>query len=282
MSLRDFIPPVIFKVRSALINAVKGNGLNAEEKAMLAKNSVFKNKHAGKRCFILGTGSSVGIMDLTVLANEITIGMNEFHLHPDFAKIRPSYMVFSGFGIHNVPMEKQLSWYPSYGQTIKGISTPFINIVDYPMIDSRGLLSENDVHYFHVGHSFTELPKKGIDLTKSIFASQSVGALSIQIALYMGFSEIYLVGFDHDWLLRMFDHKPTHFYKHDNSILYKNVNEVSGISVSYEAGSLVTLFGNYSSLKEHAHKGGTHIFNATVGGMLDVFPRVSFESLFQS
>ncbi|MFT6869716.1 MAG: hypothetical protein ACJA2L_000969 [Polaribacter sp.] len=53
----------------------------------------------------------------------------------------------------------------------------------------------------------------GIDLTKSIYRFQNISILSIQIAIYMGFKEIYLVGLDHDWILRMFDKSHMHFLK---------------------------------------------------------------------
>lgn len=48
-----------------------------------------------------------------------------------------------------------------------------------------------------------------IDLTKLILGPQSVAILALQIAIYMGFNEIYLIGTEHDTLLTR---EYRHFY----------------------------------------------------------------------
>ncbi|MGK0327336.1 MAG: hypothetical protein ACJAYY_000301 [Paraglaciecola sp.] len=68
----------------------------------------------------------------------------------------------------------------------------------------------------------------GIDLTKSIYRFQNISILSIQIAIYMGFKEIYLVGLDHDWILRMFDKSHMHFLKKKQAFMV-NYQVINGI-----------------------------------------------------
>jgi hypothetical protein len=284
ISVKDFIPPVFLKLlRSSGVSEYyidkSGNRLHLPE--ILGKNEVLKNIHQGKRCFIVGTGSSIKKQNLKLLKNEFCIGLNEFFLHDDYSEIKPQYTVFSGFGIHNVPTEKHLSWYQNYEQTITGISQPLINICDYSFIQKNSLLKKSDVKFMHFQNGFEKLEQNGIDATQTLYASSSVSVMALQLALYMGFKEIFLVGFDHDWLLRMFDKQPTHFYNHDKSIIYKGHNEVEGISVLSELKSNVNLFSNYTFLKEYADKHNVAVYNATEGGMLDVFPRVKFESTFE-
>ena len=49
-----------------------------------------KNKHKGHRCFILGTAPGLNDLDMSLLNNEITIGMNTILRKED---ITPNYLV---------------------------------------------------------------------------------------------------------------------------------------------------------------------------------------------
>jgi hypothetical protein len=282
MKIKDFVPPIIGKgintVRS-LIGSLLNYKNESEYRAILSKNRNLKDKHLGQRCFILATGSSIAKMNLKPLIGEICIGLNEFHLHPDYNLIKPRYMVFSGFGIHTVDPDRHEKWYKHYCEITHSVSIPLINICDYKFISTRDLLLHNEKYFFQLGLSYNRLPHLGIDATSKLYASQGVGAMAIQMALYMGFSEIILVGFDHDWLLRMFDLNPTHFYDHNKSVIYKGHNEVESTTVSYQAMSLIKLFANYEALNSYAASQGITICNATLGGMLDVFPRVEFNDV---
>jgi hypothetical protein len=188
--------------------------------------------------------------------------------------------VFSGFGLHSkIPAEKRIPWYNNYEEHSRGISKVFLNISDFDLIQNNGLMSSCDVRYLQYKYPLSSLSNFDLDPTKRMYSSASVSIMALQIALVMGFKEIVLVGFDHDWLLRMFDERPTHFYDHDKSIIYKGISEVKGISVISELRSSVTLFESYIFLKEFADKRNTSILNATDGGILDIFPRVDLKSL---
>lgn len=287
LKLSDFIPPVAFKIfrpgsKKNIYYKVNSKGKLVPEKIsnILNKNQSLKDIHSGKRCFIIGAGSSINSQNLKFLKNEISIGLNEFFLHDDYPVIKPKYMIFSGFGIHNVPTEKQILWYKNYEEKIAGISTPIINICDYNYLSKNNLLAQSGVKFIRYENNYENILNDGIDATANMYASQGVGAMAIQNAVYMGFKEIILLGFDHDWLLRMFDNKPTHFFDHNKSIIYKGHREVEGITVQYQLQSLSKLFLNYIHLKEYTDTKGITILNATESSMLDVFPLVKYESLF--
>lgn len=288
LKLKDFIPPILIKILTYKKKTTpvyfnvdsSGKEISIGINEILKENESLKNIHQGKRCFIVGAGSSIKKQNLKLLKNEITFGLNEFFLHPDYKEIKPKYLIFSGFGIHNVPVEKQLLWYKNYEDKIAGISTPIINVCDHNFISKNKLLSKIDKKFIQYESNLETLSGNGIDATKSLYACQGVGAMAIQVAMYMGFKEIILLGFDHDWLLRMFDNKPTHFYDHNNSIIYKGHSEVKGMSVLYQLDSLSKLFMNYTYLKNYADDTTITVANATEGGMLDVFPLVKYESLF--
>jgi hypothetical protein len=103
----------------------------------------------------------------------------------------------------------------------------------------------------------------------SKFATSTFAAL--QIAVYMGFNPIYLVGVDLEWKT------------------FKGANDVNHFDPGYNAKSCTeekymeisrAQLRAYEIAKHAADKAGVEIFNATVGGKLEVFPRVEFEGLF--
>lgn len=275
--IRSLIPPALAEWR----RAQKSRKEDRKYSFITDQNLQLKSaENQKKRCFIVGTGRSITKQNLRLLRGEVCLGLNEFFLHKDYSYIRPQYLVFSGFAVHNDPMEVRVAWYKQYEDKIKNISTPIINFPDYNFILSRGFLAGMPKFFIRFDRPYDELPDRGFDATKSLYESQSVSVMALQIAIYMGFKQIYLVGLDHDWLLRIFDAKPTHFYEQRRSIIYKNVREVEQSSFSDQLAANYRLFSQYADILAYAQLHSIAIFNATAGGLLDVFPRTDFTSLF--
>jgi len=57
-----------------------------------SKNLELKDKHLGKRAFIIGNGPSILNQDLTRLSNEVTFVLNSFFYHPQYEQISPTYL----------------------------------------------------------------------------------------------------------------------------------------------------------------------------------------------
>ena len=74
--------------------------LEANKKEIDKKKSIeaFKNKHKGKRCFILGTGHSLTKDTINKLRNEITIGVNGIYFAKEKYDFEPTYICFTDRG----------------------------------------------------------------------------------------------------------------------------------------------------------------------------------------
>ena len=88
----------------------------------------------------------------------------------------------------------------------------------------------------------------------------------MQLAAYMGFKEIYLLGVDFSYGGQKKNEAYTHFY-----------NEKKITSIGFV--NLVTLA--YQSAKQYADEHGLKIYNATRGGKLEIFERINFDDLFK-
>lgn len=59
----------------------------------LMNNEELKNKHKGRRLFVVGNGPSINEQDLRPLKAEITFFVNRGFLHPHYETIQPTYHI---------------------------------------------------------------------------------------------------------------------------------------------------------------------------------------------
>lgn len=270
----------------------KNNELSTDIQKTLSINEKFRDIHKGERCFIVGTGPSIKSQNLLPLKNETVFSLSRFYHHEHYKLIKPKYQVFSGLILHPHVFEKKNLPYDFYHEAeMKIISDEiFTHCGDKNLINTNQLFNKHQVNYIAPYAGINDIHKIGIDLTQSIFGYYVISELAIQIALFMGFKEIYLLGLDHTWLKevinnRKFDHQ---FYPLNTGILGKknlsefNIKVQSGITFQ----KLITMYSGfhngYNALKEYGETKGIKIYNATKGGMLEIFERIELEEVLKS
>ena len=239
----------------------------------------FRNQYLGKRCFIMGNGPSINLMNLNRLGNEFVWSSNR------------AYLLFP-----------KLSWRPSFytavdTRVVPDIATDLDNIINilpdtcffFPVgFRERYILRSKENIYW-----FNEVPLRDNDLSITMFSDnaakwvsgvRTVTISALQLAVYFGFNPIYLIGCDT-------------FYSIPKSIQHENENSDLLISTEDDDPNhfLPNYFGkgkkwhnphvdrmiiHYQHAKLFCDQSGIKIFNATVGGKLEVFPRVNYEDLF--
>ena len=97
----------------------------------------------------------------------------------------------------------------------------------------------------------------------------------------MGFSEIYLIGTEHDLV---YTGKYSHFYAYNEECSSKEEKSDGTFDVPYKniLHSHAMLWKQYELMDKLAVKKNAKIYNATVGGALDVFERADFKELFKN
>jgi len=225
-----------------------------------------KNKYCGKRCFIIGNGPSLKSEDLEILYlhNEISFAANYI------SKIFP-----------------QTNWRPTfYSVTDEGHQRRLIDVMsetgaDFKIFRKKSYfwtrkVAGNCIWLNAIGNRKLLLhPLFSENILKNIYAIASVTYISIQIAVYLGFKNIYLIGVDNnyaksinkDGIIREKRGVKSHFYSNDD--IKENV-----------CGAEWEMNIAYESAKSYADEHGICIYNATRGGNLEKFPRVDFDTLF--
>lgn len=248
------------------------------EYSIFQKNSKYKNIHTGERVFILCTGPSINKLDLTKLKGEKTIAVSSFYLHKDCQLISPEYYCLPTLEEDCFSVREE--FFKEVQQNMLDANY-FFSIIDRPYIEQMKEYEGMNVNYI----SFSSIPNyenSDIDLTRLVLTPQSVPIMAMEIALYMGFKQIYLLGTEHDQLTTG---KYEHFYSYNESIIAKvaeyedeqgNDNEPFDRTLT----SIYKLWNQYKIIKKIAEQKGTQIYNATPGGILDLFERVDYDKLF--
>ncbi len=249
--------------------------------SLLARNAKFGNIHKGERCFILGSGHSILTNDLAKLKNEIVITQNHFHSHKDIQLIHPKYhVVIPKF--HPSEYDKDwIDWIQEMEKTLPHDTTYFFGSNTKNLIDAKTELSPR-TYYVNTGYHAIALNHAKVNITKRIMNVPTVITQCITIALYMGFSKIYLVGFDLDQICQLAKGRDNvRFYGH--SQITKNEAEKSFensyASSGFDFFNQWMIWRQLNLLKEYAEKKNIEVINATNGGMLNVYKRKNYDEV---
>lgn len=211
-----------------------------------------KNKYEFQKCFIVATGPSLLIHDLLALDKQkiFTFGVN------GILKLKEQWEPNAFVAIDADFLEKNKKNISENNSAYKFIS-------DVNTFSADELLCE--YYKLHcITNPLDEMPDIPEDIENKINAGVTVTFVALQIAIYMGFKEIYLLGVDCNYLKGS---NQNYFFK-DKVIDNKDHNVYSMIL-------------DYQAVQKYAEKNNIKIFNATRGGALEVFPRVDFDSLFE-
>jgi hypothetical protein len=268
------IPPAISR---ALRGCLTPAGPDRNGREILAANRPLEGRHRGGRVFILCSGPSIKTQDLTLLRNDVCIGVSNFFVHPDYAAINPRYHCIAP--LHSPFTEEDgLRWFRTMEKPLAGKEL-FLSLTDRRLVQAGALFGETKVHYVSLGAPWREKPGESIDLAAQLPAAQSVSIFALMVALYLGFGEIYLLGTDHtSFNPQSGKYGYSHFYTGDRKNELGEMPPPADMEVEF--ASYVTLWRQYKALRAVAEQRGARIVNATRGGLLDVFPRVEFEGLF--
>lgn len=221
--------------------------------------AALKDIHRGERCFIIGNGPSLRQTDLTKLRGEYTFGMNRIFLAFPELGFTTTYFL----SVNDLVVEQS-------AQEIQDLSIP--RFVSWR---ARKWLKPQDNLYFL--HTTYNGPKFATDITGRLWEGATVTYTALQVAYFFGFSEVVLIGVDHNFVtqgkpnltITSQGDDPNHFHP-----------GYFGKGFRWQLPDLETSEIAYRVAKQAYEADGRKVIDATVGGKLRVFPRVDYDTLF--
>ena len=244
---------------------------------LLSRNHEFRDRHRGRRCFVIGTGPSLKCQDLEPLGGDITFAANTFWKHPVVEAWQPTYYCVADpfFEKDSAEMDE---FFHSLTSRIHD-STFFMPLPGYE--HTRERLPADRTRYFEYCRTHPRFDD--LDFTGPIPVFFNVAQLGIMLAIYMGCSPIYLLGLDHDWLAQ--HGSLPHFHAGYGGVegdASRTATLESWKSYRFILESLTQMWRFYDQLHDLARRKGLEVINVTDGGCLDVFPRARYEELIST
>lgn len=259
----------------------------------MSRNKALKNVHKGKRCFILGNGPSLKHYDLNKLSNEYVFTVNNMMTTDYFKIVKPNFHLFFdpeffNFFFHLTPKndEEEIKM-KSISNSLE-LDPNMICFSSYRLKSTfTKLFTSLNSHYLVNNKIYTPLLKKSSTLHCNTPAFQNVITYAINIALYMGFDEIYLLGVDMTGFLEHYEHNTNnahlgHFYNKSEEDQNKQnkFRKEKKIDNEFYLKNFGKTFEHLKIMQTNALAKNAKLFNASEHGALDVIPRVDYESIF--
>ena len=219
-----------------------------------------KDCHKGERCFIVGTGPSINKTNLSLLKDEICFGVNTLYsIKPDC-----KYWVLADYDL----------WKKKFADIFCYVKSDFIFLTEFISVNLIDMFSgfnekvfwNQDTILIRSLGSSNVWDKVSTDLLRGTFSGGTVVVQAVQIAYYMGFKEVYLLGCDCDY-------SGIH---HFDGLSTGDIGKAKGKMVS---GDAMYVFNAYRRCRDAFEDGNRIIYNATIGGKLEVFERKRLEDI---
>lgn len=216
----------------------------------------FRDRHQGERCFVIGCAPSLAKLEVAKLRGEWTFSVNRGYLAGQLGLPQSSYYVVG-----------DPHTYREYWQEIRQapVGQRFYKANVFNLPEYQGAADREPALCvpFHNAPTMDE-GNFSADPTLGIYRGFTVVLDAVQLAYFMGFAEVYIIGCDLNYA-----GDQTHVYgtgayeqKRRNDMPIEKVLRAMAVAGDF--------------FQRH----GRRFANAGVGGCLDTIPRVEFSSLF--
>ena len=241
--------------------------LHKQKYSKLMQN--YKGKYVGQSCFIVGNGPSLRATDLDRIAK---LGITSFaanKIYTIFAKTkwRPDFISVS---------DPQFIWDDTIRNNLDNTGAKmFFTCSEYYFCAKKNK-SPTCVLYTNQSRKALDNPKFSEKCDRIIYDLATVTYFSIQLAAYMGFKDIYLIGMDNRYAVTIDRNGNISENTEISSWFegYRTLNQQKCTPVATWEMDIA-----YSNAKKFASEHGFHIYNATRGGYLDTFDRKDLDAV---
>jgi len=228
--------------------------------ANLRRLEAYRNRHAGQRCFIIGNGPSLRRMDLSPLRYEFTFGLNRIYLLFPELGFTTTYLV----SVNDLVLQQCAA------------EMKLLELPKFITWRARRWFAD-DPRVIFLDTDYTGKETFNGDATQRLFEGFTVTYVAMQLAFYMGFEQVILIGVDHNFQTKgpanvavvSEGDDPNHF-----------APNYFGKGFKWQLPDLEGSERAYRMARAAYAAAGRSILDATVGGKLTIFPKVDYASLF--
>lgn len=240
------------------LNTLKHSGWYLKEQNRLRK---FHDLHKDQDCIIIGNGPSLNKMDLSVLKDYHTFGLNKIYL------------------MKNRGIDLNLSYLVSVNKFVIEQSEQQYLEMNHPVFLSyknriESFKENKNIHYV-LSYGEKDFSTK---VTQPLNEGGTVTYVALQLAYYMGFKRVHLIGVDHSFKQ---EGKPNEKQKMETEDAnHFDPNYFKG--QTWQLADLDRSEQSYLMARQAFEKNGRAVLDATLNGKLQIFPKVNFEEALKT
>lgn len=238
-----------------------------------ARLESYRDKHKGQTCFVIGNGPSLRAEDLTELHRRgiPCFAAKRINLIYPQTEWRPLYYMVS-----------DEEFVREHAQEIDRENPCDRFLGAFSLLRDGVRLPRTAYYPFNKLHRAT--PYFSMDpLCRGFYWSGTIAYKMIQMACFMGFSRIYLLGVDNT-ANAYIDDNGNAVYTQQKDLHFSS--KYQGLDCTqlpeYALPNIGFMNRCYYEAMLQCRQAGIEIFNATRGGALEVFPRVEFDEVMQN
>jgi hypothetical protein len=227
-----------------------------------------RDRHWGKRAFVIGNGPSLKGMDLAPLADEYTFGANRI------------YLAFDDIGFHTTFLSAiAAEIVEQFGQEM--VTTPCEVFMSHKYARLEHMPRTATAFLARRGPYFGTHPTRW-----GFYEGATVTHFSMQLAYYFGFSEVILIGVDHSFVETgvvaaetlpqdVEDARPAVVVSHGDDPNHFTPGYF-GKGIKWQLPDWQQMEAAYARTRRVYENAGRVIVDATAGGALTIFPKVDY------
>ena len=229
-------------------------------RASIERLAALKDSHKGERLFLIGNGPSLKNTDMSKLKGEYTLGTNRIYLaFPELGFTTKYYLSVndlvieqSAQDIQNLPMPRFIGWRAR-----------------------KWIQPQENLYFVHTTYTGEKFAK---DIRGRVWEGGTVTYTALQVAFFLGFQQVILVGVDHNYVHQ--DGKPNETVTSQGDDPNHFHPGYFGKGFRWQLPDLVQWEDAYRLARRTYEDAGREVVDATIGGKLRVFKRVEYDSLF--
>ena len=223
---------------------------------------LLRDVHRGETCFVLGSGPSLSFSDMDLLKDRWVIGVNKIYLAYPHTRLRPSYHVVAD-------------------KRIAGEVAPYMQEIECPkFVEEWASEPLSAIPGLLV---LRPHPERAIKFSNNLLSGTVGGATvlftALQVAYYLGFSRVVLLGLDFSYagLVPTGEISPSGEVLVTSSIANHFVKDYSSANRVASAPRYEEQRAAFAAAYDAYNKAGRILVNASRQTALDVIPRARLE-----
>lgn len=293
MNIKHIVKIILGKALSHKLGSYLYFRRNRDVKELLKINIDLKDKYKGKRCFIFGNGPSLKSLDFSKFKDEYTFTVNLLTKHPNYEKLKTSFHMYADENFfYKDSTDAEIK---EVVEAIKKINTKdnkpicFFKNTASDFLKKCGLDNMLNIRYFAQGAWEQWDSRNYFSFDDLVPGFGTVVQYCICLAVYMGFSEIYLLGCDCTGIINAIEGWMNLDNSGNQNLQYaykvsedeKKIHQRGHMNCSIKDEFLGWghLFNDYEKLRDYCSDKGVKIYNATRPTLLQSIELVNIDDI---